>query len=67
MEYRKATKEDTEQVALLVQDTIRTIYPKYYPINNERPFPVASCGEYARLRIKKGTNSGIFTLIHLPV
>lgn len=31
MEYRKASKKDTEQIAALVQDTIRTIYPKYYP------------------------------------
>lgn len=31
MEYIKATKKDTEKVYELVQDTIRTIYPKYYP------------------------------------
>lgn len=31
MEYRKATEMDTEQIVTLVQDTIRTIYPKYYP------------------------------------
>ena len=31
MEYKKATEKDTEQIVMLVQDTIRTIYPKYYP------------------------------------
>ena len=31
MEYIKATEENTEQIYNLVQDTIRTIYPKYYP------------------------------------
>lgn len=31
MEYIKATKKDTEQITALVQDTIQTIYPKYYP------------------------------------
>lgn len=31
MEYIKATEKDTEQIVMLVQDTIRTIYPKYYP------------------------------------
>lgn len=31
MEYIKATDKDTEQIAMLVQDTIRRIYPKYYP------------------------------------
>ena len=31
MEYIKATEKDTEQIVELVQNTIRTIYPKYYP------------------------------------
>ena len=31
MDYIKATEKDTEQIVMLVQDTIRTIYPKYYP------------------------------------
>lgn len=31
MEYRKATTEHIESVFQLVQKTIRTIYPKYYP------------------------------------
>ena len=29
--YRKATLEDTEGVYNIVQETIKTIYPKYYP------------------------------------
>lgn len=31
MEYIKATKNDVESIYKLVQKTIRTIYPKYYP------------------------------------
>lgn len=31
MEYIKATEKDIEQIVMLVQDTIRSIYPKYYP------------------------------------
>lgn len=31
MEYIKATKSDTEEILIIVQDTIRTIYPRYYP------------------------------------
>ena len=31
MEYIKATEEYTEQIYNLVQNTITTIYPKYYP------------------------------------
>lgn len=31
MEYVKATENDTEQILRIVQDTIRTIYPNYYP------------------------------------
>lgn len=31
MEYIKATEKDIEQIVDLVQNTIKTIYPKYYP------------------------------------
>lgn len=31
MEYVKATEKDIEQIVMIVQDTIRTIYPNYYP------------------------------------
>lgn len=31
MKYRNATEKDTEQIAMLVQHTIKNIYPKYYP------------------------------------
>jgi len=31
MEYIKATENDLEQIVILVQETIKTIYPKYYP------------------------------------
>ena len=31
MEYIEATEKDLEQIVILVQETIKTIYPKYYP------------------------------------
>ena len=31
MEYIKATESDTEEILMVVQDTIKTIYPRYYP------------------------------------
>ncbi len=31
MEYITATEQDLEQITALVQETIKTIYPKYYP------------------------------------
>lgn len=31
MQYIKATKKDLEHIVKIVQDTINTIYPKYYP------------------------------------
>lgn len=31
MDYIKATEKDLEQITELVQETIKTIYPKYYP------------------------------------
>ena len=31
MEYIKATETDLEYIVMLVQETIKTIYPKYYP------------------------------------
>lgn len=31
MKYIRATKENSKEIYKLVQDTIKTIYPKYYP------------------------------------
>lgn len=31
MEYRLATKEECDTIYQLVQETIKTVYPKYYP------------------------------------
>ena len=31
MEYIRAAEKDTEQIFAIVQDTIRSIYPSYYP------------------------------------
>ncbi|MCD7787180.1 MAG: hypothetical protein LUG87_05815 [Oscillospiraceae bacterium] len=33
MKYIKATVSDAEQILILVQDTIKRIYPKYYSKN----------------------------------
>lgn len=31
LEYRKGKKEDAEGIFVLIQNTIKTVYPKYYP------------------------------------
>ena len=31
VEYIKASEKEIEQITVLVQETIRTVYPKYYP------------------------------------
>ena len=31
MEYKKATMNEAEKIFQLVQKTIKTVYPKYYP------------------------------------
>ena len=31
MEYKKATLQESESIYKLLQDTIKIVYPKYYP------------------------------------
>lgn len=31
MKYTNAAEKDTEQIVMLVQHTLKSIYPKYYP------------------------------------
>ena len=54
MEYLKATEKDVEQIVLLVQDTIRTIYPKYYPKEVVDFFCAFHCKEKISKDIENG-------------
>ena len=54
MEYIKATEKDTEQIVMLVQDTIQTVYPKYYPIEVVKFFIDLHCRENIFKDIKDG-------------
>ena len=44
-QYRKATLEETESVYNIVQETIKTIYPKYYPTEIVDFFCALHCKE----------------------
>lgn len=55
MEYIKAAKKDMEQIAMLVQDTIRTIYPKYYPKEIVNFFCELHCKENISQDIENGS------------
>lgn len=55
MEYRKATGNDTEEIFRIVQDTIRTIYPRYYPQEVVEFF----CELHGRENIGKDIESGL--------
>lgn len=55
MEYIKADPKDTEQIAALVQETIRTIYPKYYPKEVVDFF----CGLHSIENISKDIGNGM--------
>lgn len=54
MEYIRATEKDTDQITRLVQDTIRTIYPKYYPKEVVDFFCEHHCRENIATDIEKG-------------
>lgn len=54
MEYIKATENDLEQIAALVQETIKTIYPKYYPKEVVDFFCELHCRENIFKDIKAG-------------
>lgn len=54
MEYIKATENDTDEVLTIVQDTIRTIYPLYYPKEVVEFFCSLHCRENIARDIEKG-------------
>ncbi len=54
MEYVKATEKDIEQISMIVQDTIREVYPKYYPKEVVDFFCKLHCKENISEDIKNG-------------
>lgn len=54
MEYINAAKEHAEKITDLVQNTIKTIYPKYYPKEVVEFFCKLHCTENIEEDIKKG-------------
>lgn len=54
MEYIKATENDTEEILTIVQDTIRTVYPRYYPQEVVEFFCSLHCRENIVRDIKGG-------------
>lgn len=59
MEYIKATEKDIEQIAALVQNTIQTIYPKYYPKEVVDFFCELHCKE----NIQKDVQAGLVGIL----
>lgn len=55
MQYIKATEPDLDQIVTLVQDTIKTIYPKYYPKEVVDFF----CEHHCRENIAKDVKDGV--------
>lgn len=54
MEYIIATENDAEEIFAIVQDTIRTIYPRYYPQEVVEFFCSLHCRENIEKDIKGG-------------
>lgn len=54
MEYKKAAQEQAGQIFQLVQHTIHTIYPKYYPAEVVDFFGQLHCQEHIMRDIKMG-------------
>ena len=54
MEYIKATEKDLVQITALVQETIKTIYPKYYPNEVVDFFAQLHCLENIRKDVAEG-------------
>lgn len=54
MEYIKATESDAEEIFRIVQDTIKTIYPRYYPQEVADFF----CELHCRVNISKDIAAG---------
>ena len=54
MDYIKATEQDIEQITALVQETIKTTYPKYYPKEVVDFFSELHCFENIRKDVEDG-------------
>ena len=54
MDYITATEQDIEQITALVQETIKTIYPKYYPKEVVDFFSELHCLENIRKDVDDG-------------
>lgn len=54
MEYIRATESDAEEIYRIVQDTIRTVYPRYYPEEVVEFFCALHCRENIFRDIKEG-------------
>lgn len=54
MEYITATEQDLEQITALVHETIKTIYPKYYPKEVVDFFCALHCFENIRKDVEDG-------------
>ena len=54
MDYIKATEKDLEQITALVQETIKTVYPKYYPKEVVDFFSHLHCLENIRKDVEDG-------------
>lgn len=59
MEYIKATEKDLEHIVTLVQETIKTIYPKYYPKEVVDFF----CELHCRENILKDIQDGLVAIL----
>lgn len=61
MEYIMAAKNDTEEILMIVQDAIRTIYPRYYPQEEVEFFSSLHCRE----NIEKDIEAGIVGVLRV--
>ena len=59
VEYIKATEKDNDQVFTLVQDTIKTIYPKYY----SREVVDFFCELHCQMNIDKDIENGLVDIL----
>lgn len=59
MKYNKATLEDLDTIYILVQNTIKTIYPNYYPMEVVDFF----CEHHNKSNIRKDIEKGVVDLL----
>ena len=59
MKYKSAVLEDIDEIYELVQDTIKTVYPKYYPKEVVDFF----CAHHSRENILKDIENGVVGIL----